>query len=101
MSKLETLVATFQASEGHERRGPCFAAAAYEVERLMRSEVITAGQLHQWFGEPDCVIGQYSLIYFFDHTSPELRRDEWYFLFADGRLVQSGFNRRGINALQG
>lgn len=100
MDALSTLVADYQREEGHSRRGHRFASAGYEIERLMRSTVISSRRLIEWFGEPVHRVGDDDagvLVYLFDHTEPDLCRDEWYFYIDAGRVVNSGFNQRGIN----
>jgi hypothetical protein len=101
---MDALVAEYQREEGHSRRGPRFAAVAYEIERRMRHEIISPRQLIEWFGEPAQRVGDDAsgtLVYLFDHTEPDLCRDEWYFLIDGGRVTNSGFNRRGVNSWPG
>lgn len=91
------LVSDFQKSEGPQRRGPKFEAAVLALEAEMLAEAITLRDLLDCFGPPDLFAGNVLYIYAFDHEQPGRNKDEWYFHFANGQLVKSGYNKKGAN----
>ena len=104
MDEIERLVSDFRTNEGPDRRGPCFKRLALGIEAVMRAAGVSQSQLLEWLGPPDLFDRQnqdVTYIYRFDHDEPGRDGDEWYLYFADGRLIQSGYNAVGINDLSG
>jgi len=93
------LVNDFQKSEDSKHRGPKFKAAALALEAEMSVEVITLRELLDCFGPPDFFAGHVLYLYAFDHEQPGRNKEEWYFHFANGQLVKSGYNQKGVNDL--
>jgi hypothetical protein len=95
----DALLRRFREEETDQRRGPFFAVVVRAVEERMRSTVISPEMIVAWFGPPDYFYKDATYIYRFDHRRARRNRDEHYFHFSDGRLVASGYNRRGLNDL--
>lgn len=93
------LVSDFQNSEGPKRRGPKFEAVAQALEAVLALEAVTIRELLDCFGPPDFFAGNVLYMYKFDHEQPGRNKDEWYFHFANGQLVKSGYNQKGANDL--
>ena len=95
------LLEAFERTETDSTRGPAFVSVALELETQMRSGGVSDGDLVECFGRPDLFLGdadgRRDLLYVFDHDHPGANRDEWFFGFERGVLVDSGYNRRGIN----
>ena len=97
-------VRAFRESEGAGRRAARFQAVAYELERDMRTRRVSQAAVLECFGPPDLWVKDEvsaAFVYFYDEEAAGQNRDEWYFHFSGGTLVDSGYNRRGINDLSG
>ena len=95
----EAALRRFREEETDQRRGQFFRAVARAIEAKMRTTVITREMIVEWFGPPDYFGDDALYLYRFDHRRARRNRDEHYFHFREGRLVNSGYNRRGINDL--
>jgi hypothetical protein len=99
-TRFKSALNRFHAYEKPTLRGRRFVKVNLLIERLMRARAVLQTQIVDWFGPPDLFHQDErsaAYVYRFDHVKPSKRRDEWYFYFHDGILVQSGFNRAGIN----
>ena len=93
------LVELFCSGESNDRRGPLFKNVALALEDEMSSGSVTAQMVTACFGPPDLYDSDTMFVYFFDHQIAGGNNDEWYFHFENGKLVNSGYNARGINDL--
>ncbi len=95
------LVRVFRETESDDGRGPLFKAVALALETEMKTNAVTKETVLECFGPPDLFNDGDDDVYFycFDHEQPGRNNDEWYFLFARGRLQSSGYNVGGVNDL--
>ena len=94
------LLHTYRQLEAAKGKGPRFCIAVYALEKEMHIQAVPPTVLLNRFGVPDLWVGDSvdaDWVYYFDHSRAGRRRSEWYFHFRGGRLVNSGFNIRGIN----
>lgn len=100
MTRFKSALNRFYAHEKSTLRGRRFVKVNLLIQRLMPDRDVLQTQIVEWFGAPDLFHqDDFSAAYVYrcDHVKPSKRRDEWYLYFRDGILVQSGFNRAGIN----
>jgi hypothetical protein len=96
--ELMKVVQEFRTTETSTTRGPAFTALAYAIEDLMRDQQqVRYELLLACFGPPDQFDGDGTFVYIFDHQTPGVNDDAWYFCFQNGLLTSSGYNILGIN----
>jgi len=97
---ISELLHAFRSAETSGSRGPRFKDVALAIEQEMRTPGVLQDTLIECFGPPDLWgtdNDRGMFVYFFDHEMSGRNRDEWHFYLTDGKLIDSAYNRRGIN----